>query len=297
MAENVKKRWVEEEIKFLRENYGKLSPSECAKILGRTYHSTKQKAVRLGLGKERKAFTDYEIAYINKHYSQEGPIAIGKVLGRHHATINSLAQKIGIKMTKQTRGILFAKNHLGRKRPQSTKDKISAKAKLRVRDKNPNWKGGITKLETIVRRLLIPIWAFPIMQRDDYICQCCGSSTDLCVHHGTRFTKIRDEVLSEYPMLPLDTYDDRLKVAKLIAIEHKLSDGITLCARCHKIYHSANRVNCGDILPGDAEDNPQPSPSNVRKIVDGKVQRLIGEDVQSNKPDTSALLSLVSGDR
>lgn len=36
--------------------------------------------------------------------------------------------------------------------------------------------------------------------------------------------------------------------------------------------------------------NPQPSSSNCKIfIVDGKVQRPTGEDLQTNKPDTSAL--------
>lgn len=47
----------------------------------------------------------------------------------------------------------------------------------------------------------------------------------------------------------------------------------------------------GELLEtpnGKAEGNQQPSQSNVVKIVDWKVQRLMGEETTTNKPDTSA---------
>lgn len=55
-------------------------------------------------------------------------------------------------------------------------------------------------------------------------------------------------------------------------------------------YHFEKR---GELLEtpnslSRAMDNQQPSQSNVKNIVDWKVQRLIGEESQTNKPNTSA---------
>jgi len=66
---------------------------------------------------------------------------------------------------------------------------------------------------------------------------------------------------------------------------------VPMCAPCHDIFHSKKskggelREHLNAIL---AHDNPQPSRSNVIRLVDRKVQRLTGEDITTNKPDTSA---------
>ena len=62
-----------------------------------------------------------------------------------------------------------------------------------------------------------------------------------------------------------------------------------LCSKCHDIFHSNSskgeelRENLNVIL---AHGNPQPSRSNVISLVGRKVQRLTGEEITTNKPDT-----------
>jgi len=40
-----------------------------------------------------------------------------------------------------------------------------------------------------------------------------------------------------------------------------VNNGITYCKKCHLEYHGLTKkaVNSGDILTGNAEDNPEPS--------------------------------------
>lgn len=76
---------------------------------------------------------------------------------------------------------------------------------------------------------------------------------------------------------------------------------VTLCRKCHarikgketqwEDYFTRIIRKSGELLEtpnGKAEGNQQPSQSNVVKIVDWKVQRLMGEETTTNKPDTSA---------
>ena len=67
------------------------------------------------------------------------------------------------------------------------------------------------------------------------------------------------------------------------------SNVIPICSPCHDIFHSNSSK--GEELRGTlnailAYGNPQPSRSNVIDIVERKVQRLTGEDITADKPDT-----------
>lgn len=93
-------------------------------------------------------------------------------------------------------------------------------------------------------------WARAIISRDCAKCQECGiTGVELHAHHIREF--------SEYPDL-----------------RWELSNGITLCFRCHWAVHSAsnaNGVNSGNIQTGKAEDNPEPSFG--RKPIEGVTTR------------------------
>lgn len=139
-----------------------------------------------------------------------------------------------------------------------------------------NWKGGITaissnNLKTPEFRMLkkVVLRLFPV-------CVMCGEDSNLHVHH----IKTR----REYPELSFT-----------------LSNLITLCRSCHSHIKGKEhdyeeyftRLICkgGELLGSlnaDAHGYQQPSQSNVIDIVGWKVQRLTGEDSQTDKPDTSA---------
>jgi len=93
-------------------------------------------------------------------------------------------------------------------------------------------------------------WSRSVISRDRATCQQCGATgIELHAHHIKPFR--------DFPEL-----------------RWELSNGITLCHKCHWAVHAAsnaNGVNSGNILPGKAGDNPEPS--NWRKPVEGVTTR------------------------
>lgn len=139
-----------------------------------------------------------------------------------------------------------------------------------------HWQGGITAISSNnlktpefrdLKKMVLAI--FPV-------CAICGADRYLHVHH----IKTRREA-------PELTFEQ--------------SNLITVCRSCHATIKGKEtewqeffmRLVCkgGELLGSPNvkdEGYQQPSQSNVRSIVDWKVQRLTGEDTQTNKPDTSA---------
>lgn len=81
-------------------------------------------------------------------------------------------------------------------------------------------------------------WVNAVISRDQTKCQHCGAmETELHAHHINSY--------QDHPELRVD-----------------VDNGITLCCSCHWKVHTAlnaNGVNSGNIRPGNAEDNPEPS--------------------------------------
>lgn len=100
---------------------------------------------------------------------------------------------------------------------------------------HPNWKPVTRKKD---RRGKHGSWARAVIARDNAACRHCGATdVELHAHHIKSFV--------DHPDLRWD-----------------ISNGLTLCYRCHWTVHSAsneNGVNSGNIRPGNAEDNPEPS--------------------------------------
>lgn len=79
------------------------------------------------------------------------------------------------------------------------------------KEKNPNWKGGITPLHRAIRTSRkYKDWRKSIFQRDNYTCVLCGQ-------RGGRLEADHIKEFSRYPELIFD-----------------LSNGRTLCYECHK---------------------------------------------------------------
>jgi len=283
-----KGKWTEPEITYLKQNYLKIKPSECAIALNRTVASIYQQATNQGIRKQPRYF-DYELNFIKDNYAKYGPSKLSEKLDRSTNAIRDMAVRLGLETSKERR-VEIAKET----RSRWTYETRSNHSKSQKKFKGPlshSWKGGICNVSEMIRGRLYTAWSKYVFQRDDYTCRLCGKrGGKLVVHHIRTFVEIRDTVLKNNPNLSIDNYEDRDKIADLVIDTHELKDGITLCRSCHKKHHLANGVNCGNILPDNAGDNPQPNPPKLKVIVGGTVQRLMGEDTATNTPDTNAPL-------
>lgn len=156
--------------------------------------------------------------------------------------------------TQKTKQILHDKNknqipwNKGIPRTQEEKDKISSNliGKLRgihkseshkinignanrgkhnhIRENNPNWKGGISTINHLVRtNVKTTIWIRMIFERDNYTCKECGQiGCTLNAHH----IKPVHQILKDNNIL---TIRDILNCNELWL----LSNGKTLCKTCH----------------------------------------------------------------
>lgn len=287
-----KNKWTTEQEYFLKLHYAEgKGLSYCAESLGLTINAVKKKAARLGVAGDRRNFTDSEVEYIKANYAEMGPREVARVLGVNWQSVNTLVQKrLHLHCNPGVRGKISSRTNREWQRTEETKRKIGAKTKARVQGAgNPRWKGGVSPLRSIVTRKLWPVWILPILVRDNFTCRSCGTTEKtMDVHHLRRYKDIRDLIIERNPHLSISVNEEREQIATLIVLEHRMEDGEVLCRACHRSIHFAKRGELRETLTTTGEGNPQPSRSNVLNFVERKVQRLTGEDAQSNKPDTSA---------
>jgi hypothetical protein len=97
-----------------------------------------------------------------------------------------------------------------------------------IREKNPNWKGGTTKLQFQIRHSFkYNEWRKEIFERDNYTCKNCNkNNVYLNVHHFIKFSALLKEN-------NIKNIDDALSCNCL----WDLNNGITLCKVCHQGIH------------------------------------------------------------
>lgn len=97
------------------------------------------------------------------------------------------------------------------------------------------WKGN-RKFSEICRVRLYGIWVNPILERDNYQCQYCGTNKKLQVHHIKPLREFISEIKKRYNISSLEKLNDvdKDKYVDIVVNEHKLEDGITVCSSCHK---------------------------------------------------------------
>lgn len=118
-----------------------------------------------------------------------------------------------------------------------TKTNAESKIGLMSGSKHPNWKGGITPLNLLLREYFQTNQAPAVLKRDNYTCQLCGTKTgQLHVHHIIPFSEIVSRICNDYPELTLDDIDDRYKLYNIIIQDEQFLDEnnlITFCKNCH----------------------------------------------------------------
>lgn len=118
-----------------------------------------------------------------------------------------------------------------------TKNVAQSKIGQLIGDKHPNWRGGITPLNLLLREYFHTNIAPVVAKRDGYTCQLCGKThTILNVHHITSFSEIVSDIRSEHPDLDPNNVDDRIELYKIITADQRFLDEsnlITFCKDCH----------------------------------------------------------------
>jgi len=143
----------------------------------------------------------------------------GRNLSEEHKRKIGAANKISHLGLKQTAGHIAKRlaSKTGYKPSEATKQKMRlarlANPTRPVGEKNYNWKGGVTPINTAIRHSKeYTAWRTHVFQRDNYTCQGCGQVGGvLHADHELPF--------SQYPSLRFE-----------------ILNGRTFCVSCHKKY-------------------------------------------------------------
>lgn len=154
-----------------------------------------------------RLYTDRD--WLNEQYTtlHKSCIEIAEELGVSETTINFWLNRLNIEARKSP--------NKGIKMSDKWRQALSNSHKGKwLGAKNPNWKGGITKVNQIARHLPEYFeWRNAVFIRDNYTCQCC---------------KVRGGKLHAHHILPFATYPKN---------RYDVNNGITYCAECHHKLH------------------------------------------------------------
>lgn len=161
------------------------------------------------------AFDDAELM---KHWHWDEGLScqdIGEMLGVTPDTVRRQMRRLGI----------------------ATKTNAESKIGLMTGDRHPNWRGGLTSLNRLLREYFNTNQSPAIARRDHYACQLCGAQhTILHVHHIREFSDIVREICEEHKELSPEDVNDRAKLYDIITNDSRFLDPdnmITYCRDCH----------------------------------------------------------------
>lgn len=124
--------------------------------------------------------------------------------------------------------------------PNSAKNKAKFRRGDQVGEKNTNWKGGTTILQTLLRNSVNnKQWRLSVFIRDNFTCQDCGRhGFELEAHHRKEFSDILKEFLYIYNQFsPIEDKETLVRLTITYEPFWDLENGITLCLDCHQKYH------------------------------------------------------------
>lgn len=142
-----------------------------------------------------------------------------------------MSSKTKLKISKALKGNTNRRGMIGRKHTFEERKKLS----LSMRgEKNPRWLGGLTNVYRVFRNSLnCRQWRSDIFTRDNFTCQICNDSSggNLEAHHIKKVSII----FKDYK---IKTDKDIFDCEEL----WNLNNGVTLCKKCHRLYHKNNSV-------------------------------------------------------
>ena len=194
------------------ETRGKMSLAQTGKKLSKEH---KEKLRKIHLGRKCTEETKRKISEgrqgekhwnYGKHLSEKTKWKISKVQkGRKH---------------KPQEGYQKGHKQFNSGRTHFKKGQVSGK-------NHPNWKGGITKLNHLIRELdEYKQWRSDVFQRDNWTCRTCKQKVrDIEAHHSKKkfITIIRENNIT--------TIKEAINCRELWDIDN----GITLCCECHRL--------------------------------------------------------------
>jgi 5-methylcytosine-specific restriction endonuclease McrA len=156
--------------------------------------------------------------------SQRAALSLGRTPGTNHRTGYKHKESSKRKASKSRRAWNAA-----------NRDKIKARGAKTRGVNHYNWKGGVTRLNTAVRRMTeYRRWAESVVQRDGK-CTKCGSETGLESHH----VKPLAEIMLEHGITTTN-------LARGCSELWDVSNGQTLCERCHCAEHGRTYTQRGN---------------------------------------------------
>ena len=102
---NKKHEWTELELKYLRDNAGRISYADMGLSLRMSEYAVRCKVIELGLprrkpNREAREWSDEEIAYLVEKYPFTTLTDISDALGICYATVCNKAKELGLKRSK-----------------------------------------------------------------------------------------------------------------------------------------------------------------------------------------------------
>lgn len=109
------------------------------------------------------------------------------------------------------------------------------------------WRGNID-FNNSCRRDLYNQWTFPVMERDNFKCTLCGSKKDIQVHHIKPLREFINEVRVKYNIGLFTDYsaEELYPLVQEVVTNHQLSDGVTVCKKCHYVIDERYHVRPPD---------------------------------------------------
>ena len=230
----------EEENKMIELYLRGYSSVEIGKLLNRGYRTVQRVLHRNNI--EVRSLSESQFVKNNK--SIDDRINNKEWLEKQHLLLNRSCKEIGDELCVDAGTIRRHMKKLG----IHTKTNSESKIGLMSGENHPNWKGGVSELNHLLREFFQTNLAPLAAERDNYTCQLCGKThVILHVHHIIPFSSIINDIISQHPELNVADIEDKQKLYDIIVKDKLFTDLnnlITYCKECHlfKIHNYNKKI-------------------------------------------------------